>query len=37
MASNNVVDIWFETYDNPMSPVAQEIRRTILVFNSRIG
>ena len=33
----NEVDAWMATYDNPMKPVVESVRRVILAADPRIG
>ena len=36
MNKNKVVDEWFETYENPMKPLVNAVRETILLADPRI-
>lgn len=37
MATNPVVDDWFDAYDNPMKPAVQRVREIILETDDRIA
>jgi uncharacterized protein YdhG (YjbR/CyaY superfamily) len=34
--AKNEVDLWFDSYENPMKPVVQEVRKVILAADPRI-
>lgn len=37
MMSSNEVDLWFESYDNPMKAVVQRVREIIMAADKRMG